>query len=473
MEGATDTTRVLVTGAGGFIATHIIKQLQEEGYQVRGTLRSLEDKTKVERLQNLCPEAEYKLELVEADLTKPESWEPAVKDMTYVIHVASPFPYQAPKDEAELITPAVEGTQAILKACVQAKSVKKVVLTSSSVAVCYGQSEPDKTYTEEDWMEAEKLDGYGKSKLMAEKAAWDYVKELPDEDKIELAVVNPGYVMGPVLSGAQCTSTEVVKRLLERNMSLVPKLNFYVVDVRDVANAHIKAMTSQEASGKRHLLVTDNMWMKEIAVILAAEFKSQGYNVPTTNCPNAMLNIMGMFNKSIKMIIPQCNKVIKFDNTRMKETLGITPRDLKETIIDMAYSLIEAGLVKKSKKFKGPGWQQREEEARKAAEEAKKAEEEAKQKEKEEKEKEKEKEKEEKKEGETDEEKPKENGDVKDNEKGEDEELKKEGQEAEKVGEKDNKEAEEEKKEEQVEEVKTEQKEEEKKEATEEKKEGE
>lgn len=432
MEGATETTQVLVTGAGGFIATHIIKQLQEEGYKVRGTLRSLEDEEKVKRLHDLCPDAEHKLELVEADLTKPESWEPAVKDMTYVIHVASPFPSSIPKDENELITPAVEGTQAILKACVQAKSVKKVVMTSSSVAVCYGQSDPAKVYNEEDWMDAEKLDGYGKSKVMAEKAAWEYVKELPDEDKIELAVVNPAYVMGPVLNGSQCTSMEVVKRLLERNMMFVPRLNFSIIDVRDVAAAHVKAMTLQEASGKRHLLVNDNLWLKEIAVILSKEFKSQGYSVPTTNCPNAMLNVIGLFDKSIKMIIPQCGKVSKFENARMKDVLGITPRDLKETIIDMAYSLIEAGLVKKSKKYKGPGGDQPAEEK---GEEGKADEE--------------------KKEGED--EKPKENGEVKEGDKIDDD-LKKEGEEKEeekKEEEKDNKEVEEEKKEE---ETKTEEK---------------
>ncbi|KAH3878164.1 uncharacterized protein LOC127874026 [Dreissena polymorpha] len=355
MEGATETTRVLVTGASGYIATHIIQQLQQAGYQVRATLRSLEDAAKAEKLRALCPEAAHALELVEADLTKPESWEPAVKDVTYVIHAASPFPMTPPKDESEIVTPAVDGTQAILKACVQAKSVKKVVMTSSSVAVRYGSSEPNKTYTEEDWMEPEGLDAHGKSKVMAEKAAWDYVKELPDEDKVELAVVNPSYVMGPVLNGSKCSSTDVVKRLLEHSSLCVPKLNFSIVDVRDVAAAHIKAMTSQEASGKRHLVTNDNMWMKEIAQVLSKEFKSQGYSVPTANYPNAVLNLIGMFDKSVKMIIPQVNKVIKFDNSRMKEVLGVTPRDLKETILDMAYSLIEAGIVKKSKKYRGPG----------------------------------------------------------------------------------------------------------------------
>lgn len=349
---------VLVTGASGFIASHIIKQLQEQGYQVRGTVRSLQDEDKVKRLNELCPEAEHKLELVEADLTKPESWEAAVKDVKNVIHVASPFPVQAPKDEEELVEPAVEGTQAILKACVQAKSVKRVVMTSSCVAVGWGPAalaaDPNKVFNEEDWTDPEKLDAYGKSKTLAEKAAWDYVKELPDEDKIELSVVNPAYVMGPVINGSQCTSLEIVKRLLEREKPFCAKLNFPVVDVRDVALAHIKAMTVEEAAGKRHLIVNQNAWMKEMAQILAKEFKPQGYNVPTANCPNPILWMTSLFDKTIKMVMPNIGKVYKFDNARMKDVLGITPIELKETLIEMAYSLIETGLVKKTKKYKGP-----------------------------------------------------------------------------------------------------------------------
>lgn len=455
MEGASDSTSVLVTGAGGFIASHIIKQLQEEGYKVRGTLRSLEDEDKVKRLTELCPEAAHKLELVAADLTKAESWEPAVKDITYVIHVASPFPSQQPKDENEVIAPAVEGTQAILKACVQAKSVKKVVMTSSSVAVHYGQGEANKSYNEEDWMEPETLNAYGKSKTMAEKAAWEYVKELPDEDKIELAVINPAYVMGPVINGSQCVSMEIIKRLLERQMMCLPKLNFAIVDVRDVAAAHIKAMTTQEASGKRFLVVNENLWLKEIAQILANEFKSRGYNVPTSNYPNAMLKLIGLLNKNIKAVIPQCGKVTKFDNSKMKEVLGVTPNETKDTLIDMAYSMIEGGFIKKSKKYRAQG-----EEPPEPVKKEDKKEEEKKE----------------------EEDKTKENGEVKEGEKeGEKEEEKEDGKteeeelkKEEKVdeSEKDNKEEKEkEEKEETKEETKEEQKEEVKEEQTEEKKE--
>ncbi|XP_022337706.2 uncharacterized protein LOC111133530 [Crassostrea virginica] len=405
MAEATDSTLVLVTGAGGFIATHIVKQLQEEGYRVRGTVRSLEDEERVKKLKELCPDAKHELELVEADLTKPESWEPAVKDVKYVIHVASPFPSQTPKEESELIQPAVEGTQAVLKACVAAKSVKRVVLTSSCAAVGWGPgADTAKTYTEEDWMEPEKLNAYGKSKTLAEKAAWDYVKELPDEDKIELAVINPAYVMGPVLNGSLCTSSEVVKRIMEREKPFVAKLNFPVVDVRDVAAAHVKAMTSDDAAGKRHLIVNTNVWMKEMAVILSKEFKSQGYNIPTANCPQPILWLTSFFDRTIKMVLPDVGKVYKFDNTRMKDVLQITPREVKDTLIDMAYSLIDAGLVKKTKKFKGPGSGEQEGEEGEKKEEG----------------------------GETEgEEKPKENGDVKDDDKNEDD-LKKEGKEEEK-----------------------------------------
>lgn len=296
----------------------------------------------------------------------------------------------------------MEGTQAVLKACVTAKSVKRVVMTSSCVAVGWGAGvDLSKTFNEDDWTDPEKLDAYGKSKTLAEKAAWDYVKELPDEDKIELAVVNPSYVMGPVINGSQSNSLEVVKRLLEREMHLVPKLNFNIVDVRDVANAHIKAMTLEEAAGKRHLITNANIWMKEIGQILSKEFKSQGYNVPTTGCPNAIMWMNSCFNKNLKTLIPQLNKVYKFDNTRMKEVLAITPKEPKEIVIDMAYSLIENGLVKKAKKYKGPNAGGDE-----AAEETK----------------EEGGEKTEEKEGE---EKPKENGDVKE-EKTEEDDLKKE-----------------------------------------------
>lgn len=397
MAAANDSPLVLVTSASGFIATHIIKQLQENSYKVRGVVPNLEDEEKVKHLHNLCPEANVKLELVQADTSKSEAWDEPVKDAQYVIHVISPFPKNNSKDDNELVQPAVDETLAVLKACVAAKSVKRVLMTSSTAAILSHSDAggDNKVYNEGDWSDPTKLDPYGKCKTLAEKAAWEYIKELSDEEKIELTVINPSYVMGPVLPGTRCFSSEVVKVLLERDIPVVPKLNFSIVDVRDVAAAHVKAMTMEEAAGKRFIVNASEMWMKDIAQVLLKEFKSQGYNVPTMNCPNFVLQLRSLYDKTVKKFLPQVGKVLKLDNTRMKETLQITPRENKETIIDMAYSLIEGGFIKKSKKYKG---QNAAEENTENKEEEKKKEEE--------------------------EDKPKENGKVKEDSKEEKEETK-------------------------------------------------
>ncbi|CAH1782169.1 unnamed protein product, partial [Owenia fusiformis] len=343
---------VLVTGASGFIASHIIKQLQTSGYRVRGTVRSLENEAKIKPLKELCPDAEHQLELVEADLLKPETWESAVKDCNYVIHTASPFPNQVVKDpETELIQPAVEGTTNVLKAIQAGKTVKRVVITSSIATVIGGETGVDttKTYTEEDWANVDKLDGYSKSKTLAEKAAWDFLKELPEEERFEIATIQPGYVLGPIIHGSMCTSMEVPKKLLERAMPGLPKLNFNIVDVRDVAEAHIKAMTAPEAAGKRHIAVTHNMWIRDIASVIAEEYRPQGYNVPTWQLPNFAVWVGGMFDKTVKLTVPQLGKQYKLESTKLKEVLGIEPKDSKETILDMCSTMIEGGWVKKPK----------------------------------------------------------------------------------------------------------------------------
>jgi nucleoside-diphosphate-sugar epimerase len=189
---------ILVTGASGYIACHIVKKLMEKGYRVRGTVRSLKDEKKVAPLRNLVQNPKHELELVEADLLKEEKWSDAVKGCTFVIHTASPFPNSSPKDENELITPAVNGTLYVLRACVQEGSkVKRVVLTSSVAAIAGSNFENNRTYTEKDWPNVDILDPYSKSKTLAEKSAWNFLEERK-KNKLpcfELAVINPGYVM--------------------------------------------------------------------------------------------------------------------------------------------------------------------------------------------------------------------------------------------------------------------------------------
>ncbi|XP_074624933.1 uncharacterized protein LOC141883373 isoform X4 [Acropora palmata] len=245
-------TRVLVTGASGFLASHIVLQLLERGdYMVRGTVRSLKNDKKVAPLRNLKLEnGTYELELVEADLTNKESWTEAVKDCTFVIHVASPFPAERPRDEMEVIRPAVEGTKNVLEACAKTKGgVKRVVLTSSTAAICGGRYDEGIVFSEKEWASEEASSPYGKSKLQAEKTAWELVENLPDDEKFELCTINPGFILGPILQGTLCTSMELHQRFLQREVPMVPNLCYPACDVRDVAGAHITAMTSPTAPG--------------------------------------------------------------------------------------------------------------------------------------------------------------------------------------------------------------------------------
>ncbi|KAI0228540.1 putative anthocyanidin reductase, partial [Lamellibrachia satsuma] len=345
---------VLVTGASGFIATHIVRQLLQAGYRVRGTVRSLSNESKVVPLQKLYPQAKHPLELVQADLLDPACWSPAVDGCTYVLHTASPFPASNPSDENELIKPAVDGTLNVLNACNAANCVKRVVLTSSVAAIFGGfEAESDNAFTEADWPDVNIISPYAKSKTLAEKAAWDFIEGLSG-DHFELAVVNPTYVVGPVLCGGTPTSMEVAKRLMEHSMPMLPKLFFPSVDVRDVATAHIKAMTVAEAAGNRHILHAEGLCLSRIAQILSDKFKSQGYNIPLHTAPYALVWLLSWFDKTIQMILPAIGKESKVDNTRMREVLGVEPRNIEDGYIDMVYSLIENGMIKKTSGYQGP-----------------------------------------------------------------------------------------------------------------------
>uniref|UniRef100_A0A4D5R9U3 Cinnamoyl-CoA reductase 1 n=1 Tax=Scolopendra viridis TaxID=118503 RepID=A0A4D5R9U3_SCOVI len=350
------TETVLVTGATGYLASHVVKVFQEAGYKVRGTVRSLKDPDKLNWLKNLCPDAKHPLELVEANLLDPGSWKDAVKGCTYVMHVASPFPMGHVENEDDVIKPAVEGTKNVLQKCAEAGTVRKVVLTSSVVAV-HGEDEiePGKAYTEEDWTncESKTVGAYSKSKTLAEKAAWDFVKNLEGSEKFELSVINPMLILGPVLNVTSGTSVEVMKRFMENQMTALPQVGLVICDVRDVALAHLRAMTIPEAANHRHLIYSANMWLKEVADILAKEFRPQGYTIPTMHCPYFVLWLASFFNKTAKSYLSRVGRQLKIDNTRMRTVLKIEPRDVSSTLNDMVYSLIDHGIIKKTDKYRG------------------------------------------------------------------------------------------------------------------------
>lgn len=347
---------VLVTGATGYIATHVVQQLLHSGnYRVRGTVRSLKNDEKVKALKELIPDARYPLDLCEADLEKIESWPAAVQGCKFVFHIASPFPSALPKRPDDLIRPAVQGTTNVLSACAESGTVKKVVLTSSIAAISCGLSGHPRraghAYSEQDWSPEAACLPYERSKLFAERAAWDFIKQLPDEKKLDLAVINPAFVQGPILTNSVGTSVDIVKRLLTGDIPGSFDINFCMVDVRDVARAHIVAMEKSECSGNRYILASGiNLNFHDIAQILAEEFEPQGYKIGKRRIPKFVAWFGSFFSNEFKLLLPMIGKNVELVNTKMINELGIQPQPVKKTVLDTAYSLIELGLVEKKSK---------------------------------------------------------------------------------------------------------------------------
>ena len=338
---------VLVTGASGFIAGHCVNELMENGYSVRGTVRSLKNEKKVAHLRELAAKHGTEIDLVEADLSSDLGWSEAVDGCTYVLHVASPFPSEQPDDENDLIRPAVDGARRVLEACAATKgAVQRVVLTSSVAAVSYGSTPSNgKAFTEEDWSTIDKCDAYPKSKTLAEREAWKIVEGLPDDEKFELAVINPGFVAGPLLSPNCGTSGEVLRRLMSRGLPACPELGWALVDVRDVALAHRLAMETPKAAGNRYIAAGAHMWMQELGKILAEEFNPKGFKVPTGKLPYWVLWIGARFDKTLKLALAFIGHREDISAEKANTELGWTPRPARDTVIDMGYSLIEHGIV--------------------------------------------------------------------------------------------------------------------------------
>ena len=337
---------VLVTGATGYIAGHCIHELFEHGYRVRGTVRSLTDPRKTEHLRKMASALGGSLELVEADLTSDRGWHEAVAGCTYVQHVASPFPASVPKDEMELIRPAVDGATRVLRACADSGTVKRVVMTSSVAAVAFGHTDGgDRVRTEADWSVAENCEAYPKSKTLAERAAWDLVKGLPDGRRFELAVINPGFVLGPLLNADAGTSGELVRKLMVREMPACPEIGFAPVDVRDIALAHRLAMERPEAAGNRYICAGEHLWVQDMAKVLAAEFNPRGYKVPTGRLPYWLMWIIARFDKAVRLALGYVGRKEMVSAAKAKRELGWSMRPVRETILDTARTMIEQGIV--------------------------------------------------------------------------------------------------------------------------------
>jgi nucleoside-diphosphate-sugar epimerase len=340
---------ILVTGGSGFIAGHTIVQLLNAGHRVRATVRDLKRESEVRAMvKQGGAKGGDSLSFFAADLQSDAGWAAAVADCDYVLHVASPFPAYVPKHEDELIVPAREGALRVLRAARDAR-VKRVVLTSSFAAIGYGHPQQNAPFDETNWSNTTGSDvtAYVKSKTLAERAAWDFIAR--EGRDLELSVVNPVAVFGPVLGPDYSTSVLLIQRLMSGAVPGSPRLSFGVVDVRDVADLHIRAMTHAAAKGERFLAVAgDFMLIHDIAKVLKNRMGEAGKKVPTRQLPNWLVRIAALRDPVVKQILPELGKLKHGSNEKARRLLGWRPRSSEEAIISSAESLLNLNLLKKS-----------------------------------------------------------------------------------------------------------------------------
>jgi dihydroflavonol-4-reductase len=335
---------VLVTGGSGYIGSWCVISLLQQGYTVRTTVRSLDREAAVRAAYKTIVDPQDRLSFFAAELTADAGWDAAANGCDYVLHVASPLGIAEPKDPDELIVPAREGAKRAVSAAIKA-GVKRVVLTSSVAATSKSGRARESVSDETVWTDPNDrtVSAYARSKTLAEKAAWDLIKS--SGGKTTLATVNPALVLGPVLSKDYSGSVQVVERLVSGRVPGIPRLGFNIVDVRDVADLHIRAMTAPNAAGERFIAAANFAWMKDLAALARANLGDAGKKIPTRNVPDFVIRLAALFDKDLGSIVPSLGKKHDFNSAKAQAMLGWRPRSLKDTVIDCAKSLIAAGAV--------------------------------------------------------------------------------------------------------------------------------
>ena len=332
--------KVLVTGATGFIGLHCIQQLLSKGYEVNGTVRSLDREGEIRDGLSASGTSHSGLELFSVDLNSDEGWDEAMNGCEYVLHVASPISLED-QDEDYFVKPAVAGVKRALSFA-KKYSVKKVVLTSS-VAAIFDTMEKKSYYDETDWSDPENpaISHYSKSKTLAERAAWEYVEN--EGHPFELAVINPALVTGPTLTGDLGESNKAVQMVAGGKMPVAVPLMFGYVDVRDVAAAHILAMENSASNGERFALAEKDLWYKDVAKLL----RDNGFDkAPTIAIPVWLAKILANFSKELKLTLPYLGRLRSVKNTsKAKDILGWNPRPAEESILEVAKQMQEMGQI--------------------------------------------------------------------------------------------------------------------------------
>lgn len=332
-------SEVLVTGGSGYIGSWCVLALLNNGHTVRTTVRDLNKEPAVRAMLRAggAPE-DAKLTVLQADLQQDAGWREAVESCDYVLHVASPTLTSVPKNDDEMVVPARDGVLRVLRAAHEA-GVKRVVLTSAFGAVGMGHPEKSRVFTEADWSNVNAgIAPYQKSKTLSEKAAWDFVAK---HGGIELAVVNPVGVFGPVLGSDYSPSLGLVQRMLDGDLPALPKLAMGYVDVRDVADLHLRAMTDPAAAGERFLAISGHsLWVREIAAILRNRLGERAAKVPTRELPVWTARALARVNPGLRLLRPQLGRNFDATSEKAQRVLGWAPRPIEDTIADTAESLL-------------------------------------------------------------------------------------------------------------------------------------
>ncbi len=334
--------QALVTGGSGYIGGFIIRQLIEQGWTVNTTIRSLSREAEVRQALGVPAD---KLRFFAADLLNDAGWADAVAGCSHVAHVASPLPSGAVRHEDDLIVPAREGALRALRFA-KAADVTRVVMTSSVAAIAYGHGKKIGTYTEADWTDVNgpQVHAYAKSKTLAERAARDWMAR--EGAGMEYVSVNPAAVLGPVLSADFSSSVQIITRLLSGSLPGLPNFGFGVVDVRDVADLHVRALTADGIDGERFIASGPFMMMKEVAAVLRGSMGDEARKVPTRGLPDVVLHVSSLFDPTIRMVTGELGKRRITPSDHARDVLGWVPRPAADTIVDTARSLIDKGVMR-------------------------------------------------------------------------------------------------------------------------------
>lgn len=352
-----------MTGAAGYLASHVIIHMLQAGFKVKGTIRCDVTDPKVAHLRALPAYGTGQLTLVHADLLSDDGWVEAIAGCTFVAHVASPAPITNPKHPDDVIKPAVEGTLRVLRAVASSSTVTRVVITSSNSAISEGHDGAydgdvrrlqSYIFDESDWSDVTRVRGWGAyvvAKTQAEKAAWDFVNALPTSRGLQLTVLNPVFILGPVLGADVGASASLVKRLMNGSMPGLLRLSFNVVHVDDVARAHVLALTVAAAAGHRFLLCSNyRLWMSDVADVLREHFTSQGFSIPSNVLPRPLVWIASLFDPTVAMVYDHLGRLRNTCNTKSKLLLGLRYQSHTAAIVSCGQSLVDRGLVRAPKR---------------------------------------------------------------------------------------------------------------------------